>query len=188
MIFSCVKKVNHYSINFKPNKLNHYEKFQKVVVTVLAVSFLVLFSCKKDKTDVTKDTVFTFTAGSTKYDLSADAYGYANEGTSTVFIIMASNTHDTISVDLDLPSLTVGKYTLTSNPTNGSIYFMAGKNSYNSSYGTSATYTIEITSNSDTYVEGTFSGKLGTFYTEWGTESKYVDITNGKFIVPKIGK
>jgi hypothetical protein len=160
------------------------KNFKKLLLSVLAVSFLLLSSCKKDSSDVTISTTFTFTTGGTvQHDFSALVSGESFMGSYYI----DGYVNDTTNATIVIPSLAVGKYTLASNKLAASVFVKLGKDlTYASDYGTNATYTIEITSIADGYVEGTFSGKLGTSATELGTESKYIDVTNGKFVFQQI--
>jgi hypothetical protein len=151
------------------------KNFKKLLLSALAVSILVFASCTKDKTD--PDNHFTFTVGTKAYDFGTTTEGFANTGGT--YTIKASQ-HDTVYALVVIPSLAVGKYTNVSNKSNSNITLVLEDEMYSTRYGASSTFTIEITSVTDTYVEGTFTSKVGTFSTGMGLESVYADVT-GKF-------
>lgn len=144
-------------------------------------SFLVVFSvalvsCSKDD-EVTKENVFTYESGGKSFNYSANVSGFKNLLDS--YTIMAK-LNDTTYITVVIPSLKTGTYTNAANSENASISLNDG-NLYSSHYGTDASFTIEIKSVTSTYVEGTFSAKLGNVGTALGFESTYLEIKNGQF-------
>ncbi len=152
----------------------------KKILGILAIALLAMYSCSDEEETVVETFSYKFDGVEVEASLSNNFY-YSQSYLDDSYYIYALM-DDSNSVYIDIPELEVGSWNSTNDSTDAGITIY-GDDYYADIFGNSGDYTIEITSlGSDGTLKGTFSGSLGYYE---GYTVKYVDITEGEFVIKK---
>ncbi len=145
---------------------------------ILSIFFLGLFSCEEVPEEEIVAEYFTFKLDGEVQTYEAKMDFFLNLGGS--YTIQA-NYDDTTFIRIVIPSIEEKVYLKSVDEENASITLDVL--SYDSDFGINSDYVINIIEAREDMIQGEFSGRLGSFGTDFGIESVYVEVTEGEFLI-----